>query len=213
MGPDSGRGYDLRGAQRVLFEVRTPTPGGVRALFGVGGHVATLQIPFNTAFAAQQIDFATLGLTQAELANVSILFAVQAGADELAMGGVVLVDNVRFDPRPPNPLMNATQPVLALPLGNQTFGAVSRTAAPFAPDQVLPNLATTYESSLTLLALLSQPEPTADQLRQARLVADTLVYALQHDHAAGVSGVGIPPVTSGGTRIARRLLRRRPPAA
>ena len=63
---------------------------------------------------------------------------------------------------------------------------------------MLPNLATTYESSLTLLALLSQPEPTADQLRQARLVADTLVYALQHDHAAGVSGVGIPPVTSGG---------------
>ena len=53
-GPGSGRGYDLRRAQRVLFEVRTPTPGGVRVLFGVGGHVVTLEIPFSTAFASSR---------------------------------------------------------------------------------------------------------------------------------------------------------------
>jgi hypothetical protein len=30
-------GYDLTGATDVVFEVRSPTPGGVQVQFGVGG--------------------------------------------------------------------------------------------------------------------------------------------------------------------------------
>ena len=33
----TGVGYDLRGATQVVFDVRSPTPGGIRVQFGVGG--------------------------------------------------------------------------------------------------------------------------------------------------------------------------------
>src|SRR5207249_3741314 len=82
---------------------------------------------------------------------------------------------------------------LSFPISTQTFGVVSLqdpapSRVPFPADQVLRNLTTTYESSLALLALLDRGTPA--DLADARVIADTFVYALTHDNH------GIPLPTS-----------------
>lgn len=61
------------------------------------------------------------------------------------------------------------------------------------PDQALRNLTTVYESSLTLDALLARGNP--DDLANARLIADSLLYALHHDNTGG--GAQLPPAPDG----------------
>jgi hypothetical protein len=189
----NGQGYDLTGATDIEFEVRSPTPGGINVQFGVGQRTAPfVHIPQSSTFIPMRISLASLALTPQELANVHILFTVVTNDVNAPGGGIVLLDNVRFTPVPV-----AQRAALGFPLANETFGVVplgtdSGSRVPFPQDQVFRNTSTIYESALALRALLDRGTP--DELRLARVIADTFVYALNHDNA----GLMLPEVNGSG---------------
>jgi hypothetical protein len=116
----------------------------------------------------------------ASLTNVHILFAIATDVTHAPNGGIVLVDDVHFEPTP----FSQTN-ALGLPISTETFGVVPLTTPtvgpePFPLDQVLRNLTTPYESSIALMALLDRG--TAADLTAAGAIADALVYALGHDN-------------------------------
>ena len=177
------RGYDLRGAERLVFSARSPNRARVR--FGVGGRTtAFFEMP--TAWSEFAIELSDLGLREPQLADVNILFTAVTNGENAAQGAVLLLDDIRFDPAP-----RAAKSVVGLPLANRTFGVLRRSARapgrqPIPPDQVLRNLATIYESALVVKALLRDPSP--EEREAARAVADALSAALAHDN----SGVPLP---------------------
>ena len=125
-------------------------------------------------------DLAALGLTSTDLSQVHFLFTIVSNDMNAPAGGSVLLDNIRFDSAP-----SSQQNALSFPLANQIFGVVpasdivpGRVAIP--PDQVAANLTTIYESSLTMLALLSSG--STQNANSAREIADAFVYALAHDN-------------------------------
>ncbi len=76
---------------------------------------------------------------------------------------------------------------LVVELSNRNAGGIvvadgARIVPTIPPDQAIHNLTTVYESALTVFALLDRGEP--NDLAQARLIADSLVYALHHDSTA-----------------------------
>ncbi len=77
---------------------------------------------------------------------------------------------------------------------NQALAADAVRIVPtIPPDQAFPNLAPTYEAALTVIALLDRNRP--EDREAARLVADTLVYALHHDNQGG--GAQLPTAEDG----------------
>ncbi len=175
-----GKGYDLRGAAQIVFDVRSPS--GIKVRFGVGGCTITNFMslsPSQTEYTKISIPLNSLNC-QPDLANVHILFTVATDGSNAPNGGTVLLSNIRFEPVP-----TSQQPALGLPLSTQTFGVVPRQISasgrvPIPLDQVLRNLATIYESALTAIALFERG--TDQDLINARLIADALVYALSHDN-------------------------------
>ncbi|MGH9845204.1 MAG: hypothetical protein ACREEM_41335 [Blastocatellia bacterium] len=194
-GMPASRGYDLRGATELVFEVRSPA--GIRVQFGVGGRVTDfLNIERGAAFTTLRIrldslkDPATGAVSPPDLGDVHFPFAVAANSQFSSGGGqggtLLLLDNIRFEPTPAS-----RQSALGFPLANQTFGITPfddkvRGRVPIPPDQLLRNVTTTYESALALLALLHRG--TAEDRAAARAIADALVYALSHDN----SGAPLP---------------------
>ena len=169
-GLQTGTGYDLRGAHTVIFDVRSPD--GATIQFGVGGcNTSFHTIP--STWTTMTIGLDSLSCTP-DLSNVHIVFAIATNDMHAPNGGTVLLDNIRFDPVP-----TSHQSALGFPLGNQTFGVVPQQNTPIPPDQVLRNLTTIYESALTEVALLARR--TAQDLVNARLIADSFDYALHHD--------------------------------
>jgi len=182
----TGIGHDLRGANRVVLEVRSPTGMGVQ--FGVEGCVADfVQLPASSTFTTMSIPISSLRAPPGvpnpcppDLDDVHILFTVVTNDVNAANGGTVLLDNIRFEPVPAR-----QQDALSFPLANQTFGVIPLQnkdpgRVPIPSDQVLRNLTTIYESALTLLSLLTRG--TGQDLDNARLIADTFHYALHHDN-------------------------------
>jgi len=177
----TGMGYDLTGATEVVFDVRTPTPGGIYADFGVGGPTHTtplIYLPQSATFTTMTITLSSLGLTADDLTDIHTLFTV--GTNAAGAGGTVLLDNIQFTPVP-----TSQQGALGLPQDTQTFGVVPLASPasgpiPFPDDQELTNVATTYEAALTEMALLHQGTPAA--LAGATLIDNTFVYALAHDN-------------------------------
>jgi hypothetical protein len=172
----TGKGYDLRGATHVAFEVRSPDDICVQ--FGVGGGTTEFMCIPQT-WTSKSIDLSSLS-SPPNLPEVHKLFTVVTNDINTADGGTVLIDNIRFEPVPTN-----QQDALGFPLSTETFGVVPlQTPAPgcvlFPPDQVNRNVTTVYEAALTLLALLEQG--TDEDLENARLIADTFYYALHHDN-------------------------------
>lgn len=174
-----GSGYDMRGATRLLFDARSPS--GLKAQFGVGGCTSNLiTLPASqTEYTPVTIPLNTLRC-QPDLSNVHTLFTVVVDGTNAPNGGTVLLDNIRVEPVP-----TRQQSLLGLPVSTQTFGLVPQQSAaqgrvPLPSDQVLRNLATTYESGLAAIALFARG--TEQDLHAARLLADTLAYALQHDN-------------------------------
>jgi len=166
----TGRGYDLRGVTKVIFDVRSPD--GATIQVGVGGcNTAFLTIP--ATWTTMTIGLNALSCTP-DLSNVHIVFAVGTNDMHAPRGGTVLFDNIRFDPVP-----TSQQAALGFPLGNQTFGVLPQQNVPIPPDQLLRNLTTIYESGLSLQALLARG--TAEDLAHARVIADTFDDALHHD--------------------------------
>jgi hypothetical protein len=175
--------YDLRGATELVFEARSPD--GVELLFGAAGQLTNVSIPPSASFETYAVPFQNPGA----LGQVDTLFTVEANDTITPSGGTVLLDNIRYNPVP---VRQATE--LSLPLGNATFGSLISSSPPFPPDQVVRNLSTVYESSLTLLSLLDRGTPA--DLSGARAIASGLLYALQHD----VADSNRIPVAADGSR-------------
>lgn len=177
----TGVGYDLRGATHLVFDVRSPTSGGIWVQFGVGGRTTGfIHIPQSLTYTPMSIPLSSFNPSPPDLADVHILFAVATNNVNAPGGGTVLLDNIRFEPVP-----TRQQSSLSLPLSTQTFGVIPRQTpdpgrVPIPPDQINRNVATIYEAALTLLALLARG--TAPDLDHARLIADAFLYALHHDN-------------------------------
>lgn len=122
-------GYDLRGATRVLVDARSPVPGGVDVYFSVSGRNTNRFAPIHLDqnWRTIEINLSTLRnpdtnvVQPPNLANVNELFAVVMTHDIAPNGGTVLLDNVRFDPLPTDPLSGER---LSFPVGSETFGVV-----------------------------------------------------------------------------------------
>ena len=186
-------GYDLRGASRVCFDVRTPS-AGLGARFEVARR-STPWIVISNSWTSMCFDFNELAGTEPDLTSVHFLFSVVTDFAHAPTGGTILLDNIRFEPVP-----IAQSAVPSFPLANQTVGVVpapnafpGRVSIP--PDQVLANLTTTYESALTIVALLRSGDPS--DLEAAVAVADALVYAMNNDN----QGIPIPPAPDGSRGI------------
>jgi hypothetical protein len=207
---DCGIGYNLTGATYILFSVRSPT--GITLQFGAGGQTTPfVSLSASSVYATACV--AVQGLAQQvcpanaafkldlsgsiDLTSVHLLFAVDTNAANAPGGGVVLLDNIQYEPVP-----TAQATAFTLPLSTQTFGVVPLQQPspqiplfPFPPDQVNRNPATIYEASLTIFALLARGTPT--DIADAQVIADSLVYALAHDN----SGDPLPVAPDGSTGL------------
>jgi hypothetical protein len=176
----TGVGYNLTSATSVVLDVRSPT--GLSLQFGVG----ECQTPFMSFAPSLTYTTITIPLNSLscapDLTNVHVLFTVVTNSTYAPNGGTILLDNIHFTPVPSRQLTDPK--ASSFPLSTTTYGVISLQSAasgpiPFPSDQVLRNLTTTYESALTILALLSRAQ--AQDLANAHLVADAFDYALQHD--------------------------------
>ena len=130
----SGNGYDLRGADRVFVDARSPTAGGLDVQFGVGGRNTDRLNPYHltNTFATFSIDLSSLRdpntnvISPPDLSNLHLVFSVLTSANYETQGGIALLDNIRFDPVPANPYARPSgeQPRPSFPRGNETFGVV-----------------------------------------------------------------------------------------
>ena len=170
----TGQGYNLTGAVNLVFDVRSPSPNGISVQFGFGNASQTTAfytIPYSTSFTTITIPLSTFNVTP--LAPVNVLFSVETNNQNAPNGGTLLLDNIHFEPVPIK-----QQSALGLPLSTQTFGVVTpQSSVPI--DQANKNIASLYESALTLLALLERDSFT--DLVNAKLIADSMDYALTHD--------------------------------
>jgi hypothetical protein len=182
-----GHGYDLRGATELVFDARSPTANGIRVKFGMAGQTMAYYIPIpqSASFTTVRIPIAAFNLSPIQLDGVQILFTVVTDYQNAPNGGILLLDNIRFEPVP-----SQQQLALGLPLSTQTFGVVTP-QNPVPSDQANRNIATIYESSLTLLALLGRS--SASDLNNAKLIAESMHYALSHDN----HGDNLPPFPTG----------------
>ncbi|MFN7921455.1 MAG: hypothetical protein U0Q16_15240 [Bryobacteraceae bacterium] len=185
----SGMGYDLRGATQLCFDAYAPVNG-----FRVEFSVAQKSSGYRSLLSAWTpicINLAQIGVTAADLQSVHYPFSVGTNALNAPAGGTVLLDRIRFEPVP-----TVQAAALSLPLANQVFGVIPAAntlpgRVPIPPDQIAANLATIYESSLAVLALLARNSPQ-DQAA-AKIIADTFVYAIDHDN----DGLPLPVGTDG----------------
>jgi hypothetical protein len=187
----TGSGYDLRGAQNVVFDARSPDMGTVQ--FGVGECVTQeyQQIPQNWETVA--IPLSSLvpppGSTAScppALESVHVLFTVVTDSQYAPNGATVLLDNIQFTPPPARATQTQEGETLSLPFSNQAFGVVAQPSPPFPPDQVNRNFAAIYEAALTIQSLINQGDPA-----DAQKVADALDYALYHDNQGDYLGVTV----------------------
>jgi Domain of unknown function (DUF4214) len=188
-----GMGYNLTGATQVVFEARSPTPGGIKVQFGVGGKVSDQNSFFqlSSGFTSISIPLGSLrdpasnAISPPDLTNTHLLFAVATNDVNAPNGGTVLLDNIRFEP-----VLSSHVGVPSLPLDTETFGVVPVLTPPVnqpvPPDQANRNISTIYVAALTELSLLNRGSAT--DLTNARQLADTLVYALHND----IKGDGLP---------------------
>jgi len=191
-----GRGHDLRGASAVTFDVRSPSLGGIRVQFGVGGKTTEfMTIPQSASFTTLSIALDSLGPEPLDLSDVHLLFTVVTNGLNAPNGGTLLLDEIRFTPAP-----ISRESALGLPVATQTFGVLPAQAelpgrVKMPPDQTNRNAATVYESALVVLALLDRG--TADDRIHAKTVADTFVYAVTHDNR----GLPLPAAPDGSTGL------------
>jgi hypothetical protein len=186
------KAYNLNGATNLVLDVRSPTPGGINVQFGMGGGVASfMHIAQGSTFSSVSIPLSSLGPAP-NLAQAHILFSVVTNNTNAPNGGVVLLDNIRFEPVP-----TTQQSATTFPLGDQTFGVMPQPnhLMPIPPDQTLRNVTTTYESALTLQALLKRG--TSQDLVGAQTIADAFVYALAHEN----HGDPLPVAPDGSTGL------------
>jgi hypothetical protein len=167
----TGRGYDLRGATRVTFMARSPNGGSFQ--FSVGGCTSAF-LPVPATWTTIAIPFDTLNCAP-NLADVHLLLGVAVNDQTAPVASTILLDAVQFLPVP-----KVQKTALGFPAANQTFGVVPSQTATVPLDQLMRNLSPTYELSLAQLAFLKRR--TAKDLIDARLLADSMHYALTHEN-------------------------------
>ncbi len=176
----TGQGYDLTGATSIVFDARSPA--GATIQFGVGGCVSNF-IAVPTSWTPLTIPLSSLVTGGSpvscppDLSNVHILFAITADDIHDSAGATILLDNIHFLPNPSR--VSQGSETLSLPLSTQTYGVVPQLSN-YPPDQVNRNVASTYESALTILALLERGAPA--DLTNALSIANAFDYALKHDN-------------------------------
>lgn len=186
----TGIGYNLTGATQVVFDAISPT-GGIQVQFSVNGSAgAYLLIP--QQWTTITIYFSSLGLSSST--GVHLLFGIATNDVNAPHGGTVLLDNIHFLPVP-----TSQTKALGLPPANQVFGIehVQNTlpgSIPIPPDEINSNLATLYEASLAVIALIDRGQ--FQDLTNAQLIADTLVYALAPGHENQGDVIPAPPGTA-----------------
>jgi hypothetical protein len=181
----SGNGYDLTGATSVSFNVKSPN--GAQVEFGVGNCTTPFTQPISSTWTTVTLALNSTALScTPDLTNVHLLFEIVTNDVHDPTEATVLLDNIQFFPVP-----TVQQSALSFPLANQTFGVVPQQNSPIPPDQSLRNVTTIYESALAEYVLLSRG--TTQDLQNAKLIADTFDYALQHDS----HGDPIPVATGG----------------
>jgi hypothetical protein len=189
----TGAGYDLRGANSITFDIRSPDSAQVQFSVGKSGTIGcttSYTQPISSTWTSMTIALGPSDLScTPDLSGVHILFGVATNDTHAPNGATVLLDNIKFTPVPTRASQGSE--TRSLPLSTQTFGVVPQTAAPFPPDQVVRNVAAIYEAALTTQALLSQGDAT-----DAQEVADALDYALYHDNEGWYISI-IPGGTSG----------------
>lgn len=189
----TGNGYNLSNATGVELDAISPT-GGLNVQFSVAGAPgAFMTIP--QQWTQITIPFNSLGLTPAALSSVNLLFGIASNDCNAPNGGTILLDNIQFQPVP-----TSETTVLGFPIANADFGIlhVSNSlpgSIPIPPDEINANLATTYESSIAVGALLARG--LTGDLVNANLLANTLVYALGHDN----QGDPLPVAPDGSTGL------------
>ena len=175
---DRGAGYDLTGVTELVFDYRSPT--GIRVKFGLGSAETDFYtIPASTDWKELRIDLTKLK-SPPPLREVHILFRVVTDGNNWNTAGTLLLDNIRLEPAP-----SRQDAAPGLPRSYKTCGVIparepltGRVRVP--PDQVNRNPAAIADASLAVQALLRRA--TVEDLRNARAIADGLVYALNHEN-------------------------------
>jgi hypothetical protein len=165
------KGYDLSGANSVVFDARSPD--GAEVQFGVGECTAPFSGPLQPTWTTITIPFSSLNCTL-DLKNVNVLFGVATNDIHAPKGATVLLDNIHFAPVPTQ-VRSGTVP--SLPLSTRTFGVVPKISDPIPPDQANRNIAATYEEALIMRVLIGQGD-----VANAARVGNGLDYALFHDN-------------------------------
>jgi uncharacterized protein (TIGR03437 family) len=192
-----GIGYDLRPGTHLVFRYRSPT--GISVRFGINPGGTAAQTPFqrlpaSRSWSEMRIPIAELRPALTDLRDVHIPFFVVSNGDPAEgspAGGTLLLDDIRIEPVP-----SRRQTMAALPLAFRTCGVIPAPDAlpgrvPIPPDQLVRNVATVYESSLVLWALLR--DGSAASRAAARQIADTFVAV----HARDNSGLPLPKTKGG----------------
>ena len=172
----TGMGYDITGATQMVFDVRSAGIQLLKVQFGIGGEVSEfLDIP-------EEWTEMSLPIPESiDSTNIHRLFTIVTNDLNAPNGGTILLDNIRLEPVPIN-----QSEMLSFPISTQTFGVIpfkeagsGRVTIP--SDQAVRNLTTTYESALAIIALLNRGNQ--QDVDDAHLIADTFLYALEHDNS------------------------------
>ena len=90
-----GDGYDLRTATQVVFDARSPTPGGLQVQFGVGGSTTNfMTIPYSSTYSKMSIDLNSLTPAPPNLADAHILFTIVTNGTHAPNGGTLLLTHL-----------------------------------------------------------------------------------------------------------------------
>ena len=200
-GSPRGNGYNLTGATAIVFDVRSPTLGGMWVQFGMGGRVwSYTHIAQSSTYTTMRLQLDALRnsgtelISPPDLGDVHLLFSIATNDVHAPLGGTVLIDNIRFEPVPGDRGSS-----IGFPLANETFGvAYRRTAAPgrvpFPLAQVRANIIPPDQAPLTAVAWRNSPAQPPPAVRS---IADALVYVLENDNA----GLPLPVAADGSTGL------------
>lgn len=165
---DRTGGYNLTGAARLAFWAKGAV-GGEKVQFLLGGITGrfndSLQPPRSSGVVTLTPTWQryTIDLTGANLTRISGGFAWTATKADNPSGATFYLDDIRYE--------NAASPA------GDTF-----LPPPFNTDSYAMLTAHTYDTSLALLAFLASGTP--EDAARARLLADSLIFAQQHDEIA-----------------------------
>ena len=170
-GTDKNGGYDLRGATKLTFYARG-IKGGEKVEFFAGG----IDGPYHDSFSKTSTGVIklskrwkryTINLSSKNLSRVVGGFGFALNSPNNPKGASFQVDEVKYDLARPN--------TLRFLLSFETLPVTSSNM----PDQYLKNTCFIYDNSLALLSFLARG--SKDDLRRAKILADSFVWAQNND--------------------------------